>query len=146
MKPIEAFYQRPNFSRENTCRKCRTSQERKHANATPASYLRAITNKARYGAKKRNLEFKITHDEIMEIWERQQGKCALSGIYMTYAKDGKGRKDLNVSLDRIRPDGGYTNKPINVQLVCLRVNMIKHVLAEHELFWWIKNICKNLKL
>lgn len=146
MKTLDLFYHRADGSIENTCRKCRTSEERKHANATPSAYLRNIVNKARYGAKKRDLPFTITHREIMNIWDTQGGRCALSGVYMTYAKDGRGRKELNVSLDRIDPEGGYTAKPSNVQLVCYRVNIMKHVLQEHELFWWIKNICKNLNL
>ena len=81
----------------------------------------------------------------MATWERQGGKCALSGVRMTWAKDGKGRKEMNVSLDRINPDVGYVTKPMNVQLVCLRINLMKHTLEEHELHWWIQNIAEAMR-
>lgn len=143
-KPIAQFYQRPNRSIEPVCRRCRTAEERRHANSSPRSYLRVIVNKAKYGARKRGLEFEITIDDVMEIYKKQRGKCALSNIRMTYNKDGKGRRDMNVSLDRIVQGGGYTVKPLNVQLVCLRVNLLKHTLEEHEFIWWISNILETM--
>lgn len=78
----------------------------------------------------------------MRIWEEQGGRCALSGVRMQAAKNGKGRKgkDMNVSLDRIDQDKGYLFSPRNVQLVCLRVNLMKHNMEEHDLFWWCQNI------
>ena len=123
-KALREFYRRPNLSIEPVCRKCRTAEERKNANSSPRSYLRTIVNKARYGAKKRQLVFDINIDDVMEIYTRQKGKCALSGIRMTYNR-------------------GYTRKPANVQLVCLRVNLMKHTLEEHEFLWWIGNILEN---
>jgi len=57
---------------------------------------------------------------------------------MTWQKDGGGRKELNASIDRIDPHNGYL--PNNVQLVCSRVNILKHNLTEDELYWWCKNI------
>lgn len=144
-KPIEKFYTRGNGSIEPVCRPCRTTSEQVRANASPRAYLRNLLNKARYGAKKRGLTFDITLADLMGLWELQGGKCALSGVRMTWAKDGKGRKEMNVSLDRINPDIGYASKPMNVQLVCLRINIMKHTLPEHELFWWIQNIAEAMR-
>ena len=39
------------------------------------------------------------------------------------------------------PQGPYTI--VNVQLVCHRVNLIKHTMPEDELYWWCKNIVTN---
>ena len=64
------------------------------------TYMRGF-QQMRYGAKKRELEFDITIDTLMDLYEQQKGLCALSGVRMTYAKDGKGRKDMNISIDRI---------------------------------------------
>lgn len=146
VKAIDAFFKRSNNSREPRCRKCRTAEERRHQNATPRSYMRGLLSKSKYGAKVRGLDFTLTIDEIVKIYDAQSGLCALSGVRMTYAKDGKGKKDLNISIDRIEQDRGYVMKPINVQLVCWRVNLMKHILPEHEMFWWMKNIVvhKNL--
>ena len=57
---------------------------------------------------------------------------------MTWAKDGSGRKELIISIVRIDPNIGYI--PSNMQLVCGRVNILKHNLPEEELYWWCKNI------
>jgi hypothetical protein len=57
---------------------------------------------------------------------------------MTHAKDGEGKKDLNVSLDRINPNEGY--KPGNIQLVAYRVNIMKHSLSEDLFLWWCENV------
>ena len=55
----------------------------------------------------------------------------------------RGRRDLNVSIDRIDPDIDYL--VTNIQLVCLRANTMKHTMKEDELYWWAKNIveCKE---
>tara|TARA_R110000822_G_scaffold266822_1_gene390542 strand:- start:208 stop:678 length:471 start_codon:yes stop_codon:yes gene_type:complete len=143
-KGLTAFYRRPNQSVDTTCRKCRTVEARRNANASPHAYLRTIINNRRYDAKKKGVVFDIDHDFVMSLWETQGGKCALSNVTMTFAKDGNGNKAMNASLDRIRPDHGYTIKPLNVQLVCARVNIMKHTLPEFEFRWWVQNIHENL--
>lgn len=142
-KTTAKFYKRPDGSVENTCRRCRRRAEYKQQNNSPIDYLRNILAKAKYGAKKRDLEWDLNIDQVMQIWDEQNGRCALSGVLMQAAKDGKGRKDLNVSLDRIDQDKGYLFAPRNVQLVCLRVNLIKHDMEERDLFWWCQNILEN---
>lgn len=141
-KQIHLFYERPDGSIEPTCRACRRIAEQKTQNNSPRDYLRNTVAKAKYGAKKRGLAFDIDIDKVMHIWHEQGGRCALSGVLMQAAKDGKGRKgkDMNVSLDRIDQDKGYLFSPRNVQLVCLRVNLMKHNMEEHDLFWWCQNI------
>ena len=41
VKAIDLFYQRTNGTREPVCRKCRTAEERRQQNATPAVDLHA---------------------------------------------------------------------------------------------------------
>ena len=136
------FYKRLDGSIENTCRRCRKDAEFRTQHNSPRDYLRNTIAKAKYGAKKRGLDFEIDIDKVMQIWNEQNGRCALSGVLMQASKDGKGRKgkDLNVSLDRIDQDKGYVFSPRNVQLVCLRVNLMKHDMNESDLYWWCQNI------
>ena len=57
------------------------------------------------------------------------------GVRMTYAKDGKGRKDMNISIDRIEQDRGYVMRPMNVRSSCAcESTSWKHNLPEHEFF------------
>ena len=93
-------------------------------------------NKRGKGA--RNIPWNITAEDLIELWEKQGGKCALSGAYLTHHRDGSGKKEYNASIDRIRPDLDYT--PENIQLVCYRVNLLKHNLSEDMFYWWIKTI------
>lgn len=72
----------------------------------------------------------MTRGYLLELYNKQLGKCAISGIEMT-AKRGKGRFPYNISADQITPGGGYTKE--NVQLVCSQVNMMKGTLPLTEL-------------
>lgn len=144
-KELARFYKRPDSSVDGTCRACRTASEFRIQHNSPRDYLRSTIAKAKYGAKKRGLVWDLDIDQVMQIWNEQGGRCALSGVLMQAAKDGKGRKgkDLNVSLDRIDQDKGYTFKPRNVQLVCLRVNLMKHDMEEHDFYWWCQNVMEK---
>ena len=88
--------------------------------------------------EKVKVDWDIELEDVLELWDKQEGKCALTGLFMTYHKDGSGKKDLNASIDRINPDIEYL--VTNIQLVCSRANTLKHNLREDELYWWAKNI------
>lgn len=123
-----------------TCNKCSQRQRNIRISATPDSYLRVVFNSAKHQATsgKRKKDWTLEVEDIFEIWAKQEGKCALSGVLMTYARDGQGSKDLNVSIDRIDPTLGYVTG--NVQLVSYRVNLMKHTLTEDVFFWWVRNL------
>lgn len=78
------------------------------------------------GAKSRamdkSLPFTITKEDLLTIWKSQNGKCAISGLDMTYEL-GEGRTYTNVSIDQVLPSKGYTVD--NIQLVCMAVNQLK---------------------
>lgn len=63
----------------------------------------------------KSLPFTITKEDLMILWKSQNGKCAISGLDMTYEL-GEGRLYTNVSIDQIIPSKGYTAD--NIQLVC----------------------------
>ena len=139
--PAEAF---PAQSKK--CSTCRYTARRKAASSTPQNFLTRSFGQLKHARMKKEKSKKgweITLEDVLELWELQKGRCALTGLFMTFHKDGSGRRDLNVSIDRIDPDIDYL--VTNIQLVCLRVNTIKHTLKEDELYWWCKNIveCKE---
>ena len=139
--PAEAF---PAQSKK--CSTCRYTARRKAASATAQNFLTRSFGQlkdARMKKEKSKKGWEITLEDVLELWELQKGRCALTGLFMTFHKDGSGRRDLNVSIDRIDPDVEYL--VTNIQLVCLRVNTMKHTMKEDELYWWAKNIveCKE---
>lgn len=135
-KPIEAF-SLSGGRVEGSCRECRN---RGRARSTGvAAYLRSLHTKCKSHCKRTGrAKFLLEPGQLLEIWEAQKGRCALSGVVMTFHKDGQGRKDFNASMDRISPSGPYAKD--NVRLVCDRVNTMRHTLSEHEFWWWVKNI------
>ena len=80
-------------------------------------------------SKEKNIYNDLTLDYIMYLWEKQNGKCALTGIQMTY-KFYEGRVNTNVSIDRIDSTKGYSKD--NVQLVCMAANQMKNDLSMEE--------------
>jgi len=72
----------------------------------------------------------VTLDELVEIWNAQKGRCALTGWEMTM-KLGSGVIPTNCSIDRI--DSSRSYEVGNVQLVCRAVNIAKSNLTP-ELF------------
>ena len=90
------------------------------------------------------VEFDITVEDLVRVWEKQNGRCALSGIVLTHHVDGSGKKDFNASIDRIIPHDPYNQN--NVQLVAYRINIMKHELTEDLFYWWIRTVHDNMKL
>ena len=67
----------------------------------------------------------------MEIWERQGGRCAISGKKMEHVFGSP----YTVSVDRIDSNIGY--KKGNLQLVCQSVNYAKNSFTNEEfLYFW----------
>jgi hypothetical protein len=79
---------------------------------------------------------------LHELWNKQNGICALSGIPMTYCFDS-GRVPTNVSVDRIDSTLGYIRG--NTQLVCMAVNQMKSDLTIEQLKYFCKSILENNK-
>lgn len=76
----------------------------------------------RKAAIDKSIPFTITKEDLLTVWKAQNGKCAISGLDMTYEL-GEGRIYTNVSIDQILPSKGYTID--NIQLVCMAVNQLK---------------------
>lgn len=128
--------------RRTVCRDCAAKRQRVHdINLSDTKKLRKCLNFRFLGAKDRaqkaNIPFNITLNYIEQLWVFQKGKCALSGLDMTYELK-KGRIPTNVSIDKIDKDKGYTIG--NIQLVCMACNQIKSDLSDKEMY----NFCKKI--
>jgi hypothetical protein len=84
----------------------------------------------------------LSIDKLEEIWNKQEGKCALTGWDMTMIL-GKGNIDTNASIDRIDSNLGYIEN--NVQFVCRTVNVFKSNVTEELLYKMCKAIVNNKK-
>lgn len=79
-------------------------------------------------AKRRNIDYDISKEYLQLLYEKQNGKCAYTGIELlsptTYKEYNLGvGSPYNISLDRIDSTKGYIYG--NVQFVCVWVNSSK---------------------
>lgn len=100
--------------------------------------LKIRLHDAKVRAKKKNLFINLTLNYLKELWNTQNGRCALTNFPMTCNLYNGKRNPYNISIDRINPDKGYEIG--NVQLVCSSVNMMKGELTIKEL----KNFCQAI--
>lgn len=134
-------------NKQRICKNCNILRSRKAREVRgKEECIRSIILSRISSAKDRNrirrkekLEFTITIEDVISILHKQNGKCALSEIEMTYVI-GKGRTCTNLSLDRIDPSKGYTKE--NIQLVCSIINTMKSDLSYSELLFFCKQIIK----
>ena len=105
---------------------------------TPEQYLKRKHGQLKYQRNKSNPElcWEITEDDLIFLWKKQEGRCAVTNLHMNHQGDLNDLK--NASLDRVDNDKGYTRK--NIRLVCLSVNKMRGSLTESEFHWWIKQI------
>ena len=89
--------------------------------------LRETIRKTKSDCKqRRNLDFTIDLDHLLELFNTQEGKCALSGWPLECTRGGnfKGNKNpRGCTIDRIDNSKGYISG--NVQLACSLPNYLK---------------------
>ena len=152
--PVSDFYTRgqrvdgsPRY--EHFCKTCslESVRERRSRIPTPVQTFSRNMRRARSSASylsylrrkitKRNRPATITAQHLEEMWDLQQGKCALTGWNMTFTL-GQGKVTTNCSIDRIDSSLGY--HPENVWLVCQAANVAKNDLSMDEFL----HLCRSV--
>lgn len=72
---------------------------------------------------KRDKKHEMTEDFLQTLWDKQEGKCALSGIQLQHYDFKTKKAPNNASLDRIDSSRGYLKD--NVQFVAYSLNLAK---------------------
>ena len=80
----------------------------------------------------------LTVRQLLNMLERQNHRCALSGVEMTCIRKRGSTILTNVSIDRIKPGGAYNSR--NVQLVCRAVNSFRSTLPIPEYLEWCRKV------
>lgn len=83
----------------------------------------------------------VTVEDLLELYTKQSGKCALTGFQMSLPKGS--RHLYTISVDRINSNVSYYKD--NIQLTCWGANRIKSNLTQSDLLFWCENIVNNLK-
>jgi hypothetical protein len=86
-------------------------------------------------AEIRGIEVEITIQDLQELWEKQGGKCALSGQQLKLCSKKFG---ITASVDRINQKLGYTRS--NIQWVHKDVNLMKNRFDEE----YFIDVCRKI--
>lgn len=99
--------------------------------STLKGYLSRKITHLKKAKRSRILEVDIDVNFLLELWEKQNGRCAVSFYPMQYGEASL----FAVSIDRIDSAGGYTKN--NVQLLCQAINFAKNMYTNQEMidFW-----------
>ena len=109
--------------------------QQKYRNSSPRYSMYQTLNHA-----KKRAEVTITIQDLMDIFEKQNGLCALSGVKMTWHQ-GK-ILPTSISIDRIDNSKGYVHG--NVRLVCVVVNAFKSTQSDSEVYEFAKKLVENM--
>lgn len=88
--------------------------------------------------RKRKKECGISVDYLMDVWEAQGGRCALSRIPLDFEAIDYIQQP---SVDRIDSTKGYTSG--NVQFVSCALNLAKSNMADDRMHELLRLICDN---
>lgn len=127
----EYFREKSRIRSQNTDHKARymTNREtfkrwRSQYSASVAGRLRTLLSSADSRAKKAGIEMSLTFDWLTDVFQKQGGCCALTGIKLEFPAKVDGPRHyhpFSPSLHRSDPGKAYT--PDNVLLVCTAVNI-----------------------
>ena len=98
-------------------------------------------------SRSKDLEFNINAEDIKNLYEQNNGLCALSGIKMTTDTymtndDERSINKYNMSIDRIDSNKGYTID--NIQLICTVINIMKTDLPNDEFIEYTNKILEYI--
>ncbi len=89
-------------------------------------------------AARRGLEYSLSNEFLLDLFEKQNRKCALSGVDIYFSKK---IKDITASLDRIDSSKGYTED--NVQWIHKVINIMKNKFNEEEFIMFCNLIAQK---
>jgi hypothetical protein len=95
------------------------------------------------GALARGHDFEISIEYVWELFLKQNGKCAITGLDLHFAATERRREqgETTASLDRIDSNKGYTKD--NVQWVYKDINMMKQGFNQDYFFKLCKLVVSN---
>jgi hypothetical protein len=133
-------YLRRNYAVESLrlnkeCRSC----SNKHTENCHRGWHRGIRiswfNQFKTSAEVRGILWELTLDDVADLMEIQENKCALTGWDIEFPESGHPYK-APASLDRIDSKKDYTK--LNTQIVTRKVNMMKQQYSQEDFI----EVCK----
>lgn len=138
----------PNYYKEQYKRTKEKSHNKYEKSAIKHLFrLKRLLTGAKTRAKKSKLEIDIDIEFLIELWDKYDGKCCLTGIPFNLSvearKIGYTYDPYSPSIDKINPFKGYTKD--NVRLVCTSINLGMNQFGQENFEFIIKNYLKTTK-
>lgn len=138
------YYGKKSISKyeQRKCIDCKEREwEKANKNIDFEKFLQSVcSNTNRRNKDKFQKESKVTKEFLKELYQRQEGKCAISGIELTYIRRTRKKILTNISLDRLDSSKPYSKD--NVQLVCVGINLMKNNVDNEVFLKFFKEIIK----
>jgi hypothetical protein len=145
-KSLSEFYKSNNkVGRRPECKECTKERKIITFNSRGVNgYIKKIYSDTNNRCKntKGRIKNELKVNDIIDMYEKQEGRCALTGKKMTYER-GKGRMYTNLSIDRIKSEKHYTKD--NIQLVCNVVNTMKWDMTQEDFEYYCKLVTIHRK-
>lgn len=120
------------------CAVCASNwQKSRYVSYSRSDNLKVIFSNSQRSAKYRNIEFKITIENVEELFSKQGGKCFYSGRNLEL-EPGSPNK---LTIDRIDSIKGYVYG--NVVLCSYTINMMKRAMSVREFSDTVCELAKN---
>lgn len=124
---VQQTYLRKNYAKLSlkegkTCKSCSNKTTENSHRGWHRGVRVSWYNKFETSAKLRGLTWELTIDDVADLLDKQEGKCALTGWDIEFPESGHAQK-APASIDRINSSLGYVLG--NVQLLTRHVNMMK---------------------
>lgn len=134
-KPLSEFrYDSYNQRYRSHCNDCFKTRQRQYEEQNSFKYLAIDIQRSPKECDDSDWEQKL-----IELWDDQEGRCAISGVEMTFKRGSI----LRVSPDRINNDLGYVEG--NVRLVCWYLNKMRSNKTVEEFDPRIKEFIKAIE-
>jgi len=143
---IENFFKRSDNNKlRSQCKRCQNKYVVKHK-STLNGYIKGLIYSAKRRCSKNKREINISYEDVLKIWENQEGFCAISGIKMSHiiGNDKETQKTpFNASLDRRDNKKGYTKD--NIHLICNWLQSAKSDYEINDIKKWIVDTAEYIK-
>jgi len=106
----------------------------------PGRYFNGLKKRA----ISRLMDFDLTIEYLSDLFDKQEGKCALSGRPIYFSEARKYKLETSASLDRIDNNKGYIKG--NVQFVSKQLNFAKHKMDQADFIQLCKDVIKTHEL
>lgn len=94
-------------------------------------------------AIKRGIDFNVSIEYLWDLFLKQDSKCNLSGLPLSFGRVVKDRVNRTASVDRIDSSKGYVQE--NIQWVHKKINIMKNTYSQEEFITLCKQVVKYTK-